>query len=96
MDVQTSTPPELKVTILTANGAKAYLPENCPEYDRKLFKKVMLYTFHSIEQRAKVGYKYMELGLTGIPRLEERRMKILKRLGYSIREHEFSLFTSWE
>lgn len=84
------------VKILSATNARGLSPEAQPSFNRDYFRKVMRYTFHIIDTRARVGYKYVEAGLTQFPDLEARRIKLLKRLGYTVREHEFSLFVGWE
>lgn len=94
MDVQTSELPELKIEIITATVAKSTMPQFQP-VDRKLFRKVMGYTFEVIKQRSSAGYAFVNLSLTKMPELEARRIKVLKRLGFEIKELEFGLEVSW-
>jgi hypothetical protein len=94
MDIQTSTPPELRIDVLTAYKAKASMPQFQPA-DRKLFRKVMGYTFELIKQRSSVGFAFVNLSLTKMPDLEAKRVKILKRLGFEVKELEFALEVSW-
>ena len=96
MQQQRAPEENLPVKILTAKQAQAHAPENQPTFNREMFKKVMNYTFTVIDQRTKVGYKFIECGLTTFPTLETRRIKVLKRLGYTVREHEFSLYIGWD
>jgi hypothetical protein len=84
------------VKILTARQAKSLAPDKQPNFDREYFRKVMRFTFHTIDTRTRVGYSYAEMGLTQFPKLEARRIKMLKRLGYTVREQEFTLFVGWE
>lgn len=94
MDVQTSELPELPIEILTASEAKAAMPQSQP-VDRKLFRKVMGYSFEVIKQRSSAGFSHVNLSLTKMPELESRRIKILKRLGFDVREQEFELSVIW-
>jgi hypothetical protein len=94
MEVQTSELPELKIEVITAGRAKSTMPQFQP-VDRKLFRKVMGYTFEVIKQRSSAGYAFVNLSLSKIPDLESRRIKILKRLGFEVRELEFGLEVSW-
>jgi hypothetical protein len=94
MDIQTSELPELEIDVLTAEDAKAAMPQFQP-VDRKLFRKVMAYTFEVIKQRSSVGYAFVNLSLSKIPDLEARRIKILKRLGFEVKELDFALEVSW-
>jgi hypothetical protein len=86
---------EQRVNVLSANKARALSPKAKP-ISRELWKKVMAYTFDIIDKRGEAGYEYVEASLTTFPALESRRIKVLKRLGYSVREHEFALFIGWE
>lgn len=94
MDVQISEPSELPIAVVTASKAKSSMPQFQP-VDRKLFRKVMGYTFEVIKQRSSVGYGFVNLSLTKMPELEGKRVKILKRLGYEVRELDFGLEVSW-
>jgi hypothetical protein len=94
MDIETSAPPELTIEVVTANRAKASMPQSQP-VDRKLFRKVMGYSFEVIKQRSSAGFSHVNLSLTKMPELEARRIKILKRLGFDVREQEFELAVIW-
>lgn len=94
MDRLISEPPELPVTLITAKQAKLSMPQFQP-VDRKVYRKVMNYTFEVIKQRSSVGFSYVELSLTKIPELEAKRIKVLKRLKFDIQELEFSLHVNW-
>lgn len=94
MTSQKSSDP-LMIQVISAHQARAASPENHP-IPRELWKKVMGYTFHLVDSRSKAGYKYVEAGLTSFPALEARRIKVLKRLGFTVREHEFSLYVGWD
>lgn len=95
MTSQNSESEALAIQVVSANQARELAPQNHP-IPRELWRKVMGYTFHLVDSRAKAGYSYVEAGLTSFPALEARRIKVLKRLGFTVREHEFSLFVGWE
>jgi len=85
---------ELKVEIIKAEQAKAFMPQYKP-VDRTLYRKVMNYSFELIKQRSSAGFGYVNMSLTKMPELEIKRIKLLKRLHYEVKELEFALEVSW-
>ena len=85
---------EFKVELIKAEQAKAAMPQSKP-IDRTLYRKVMNYSFELIKQRSSAGFGYVNMSLTKMPELEIKRIKLLKRLHYEVKELEFALEVSW-
>jgi hypothetical protein len=83
-----------KIRIIYAKEAYNRMPQHQP-ISREIYRRIVGYTFHIIEKRSEVGYNYVDMPLSEFPALEKKRTRLLKRLGYNVRETEFSLHISW-